>query len=777
MTQGRFGKVVRYTTAKIVLVGERSAGKSCLAMRLVKDQHPDALGHGAEHGIHLWRMALEQLSSSVVASEGQRREIVLWDMDGQDTYQLVNQLFLHDSALAIVVVDLTRGNAVFDEVKAWSEQLEKQSRRHSTMKLLVGSKMDNPNEIADENDMRGLCQDCGFHDYYETSALTGRGVPELREAISETLDWHGLPNTSHPELFQRIQDEIIRRRNQGEIILPVADLEKVICNADLEVPDGQAIGSVVEQLAAQGEVVDTRMASGEQALALKIEEVERYARALIIDARDNSLVASALRKRNLDSPNVSLPGIKAEDRLPRLHEKGIIECVTQLLVEHDICLPHGGLLIFPSLFRRVRKSDMEDLSDFVSFYYDSARTIDESFGANHMLLDRTDFGHADKGLYGIRKTDLGRGFAHTAKMPERGPKLRIRISAMRNGSADGELIRILHLSDLHFRQDTDIHTVLRPLVTDIRYGDGLGFKSLDYLVISGDMSNCAAPEEFKIARQFISELIEKFGLTEDCCILVPGNHDQSWDEEVYDWQQDRRVDVDNLEDGHHRKEGCGYLIRDDRRYPGRFRNFSEFLYYPLMQSQYTLSFEDQCISDFFKDTGIQFLALNSCWEIDEYFQNRASIHEGALARGLNKADDQSMYLMDKDVSVLRIAVWHHPIEISSGIENCAFTEHLKAAKFRLVLHGHVHEERTDVLYRLHRSSIHVVGTGSFGAPAAARPKFAPCLYSLLEIARDHSSVRVHTRCQNKQDGSWKPWHFWPTNDSDTGRSYYEFRLD
>lgn len=839
MTRTEFEGIICYTSAKIVLVGERNVGKSCLAARLMKYQRPNNLERSTEHGIQFWHMALEQLDPDAVASEGQRRDVVLWDIGGRDAYQLVNQLFLHDSTLVLVLMDLTRGVKAFEEAKAWDERLEKQMDGRSTAKLLVISKMDDPNGIADEDDIQHMCQSCGFHDYYEASAFTGRGIPELRKAISETLDWHKLAKTSCPKLFLHIRDEIDRRRDQGEIVLPVADLEKAICNADLGVFNSEAIGSVVEQLAAQGVVVDTWMTSGERTLVLKIEEIERYAGALVTAARSNPLGVSALRQRDLTSPDVSLPGIEAGDRLPRLQEKGVLECVTQLLVEHDICFQHEGLLIFPSLFRQVRKSDMEALYDFMSLQYDSSGVIDENFGRDHMLLNRARFRRADKGYHSIRKIDPERALAHVvdvefdrektfktldqterlelscpscayqfpedilrkriamgetdvgcptcdkrvlitleaARVRERDPKLGLRVSTLRRRSADSDPIRVLHLSDLHFRQDTDVRAALRPLVVDIRDENGLGFRSLDYLVISGDMSDCAAPEEFEKARQFISELIKNFDLAEERCILVPGNHDQSWDEEVYCWQQRRRVDIKQLKDGHYREEGGGYLIRDDKRYSNRFRNFSEFLYYPLMQVPYPLSFDKQGISYLFEDTGIQFLALNSCWEIDEWFHDRASIHEGTLARGLDEADDQIMDRVDEDASVLRIAVWHHPIAISSGIENCSFMEHLKQARFRLVLHGHVHEERATLLYHLYPESIHVAGTGSFGAPANARPESTPRLYNLLEVACDHSWIRVHTRCRRRQDGSWKAWTVWPTEDPDIERPYYDIPLN
>src|SRR5262245_56871085 len=45
---------------------------------------------------------------------------------GQDEYRLIHQLFLHDTTLALVLLDPTRGRTAFEEAEGWSKRLEKQ---------------------------------------------------------------------------------------------------------------------------------------------------------------------------------------------------------------------------------------------------------------------------------------------------------------------------------------------------------------------------------------------------------------------------------------------------------------------------------------------------------------------------------------------------------------------------------------------------------------------------------------------------------------------------
>jgi Icc-related predicted phosphoesterase len=349
------------------------------------------------------------------------------------------------------------------------------------------------------------------------------------------------------------------------------------------------------------------------------------------------------------------------------------------------------------------------------------------------------------------------------------------------GSTSTEPIRILHLSDLHITADENPSTRLQPLLADLRDTEGgFGFERLDYLVLSGDLTNRATPEEFDEVYQLISRLIERFELSAERCVIVPGNHDLSWNEQVYQWRQKRLVDVAKQAPGTFVPQGDGYLVRDEEVYPQRFLNFGKF-YHSLVQQPYPLKAEEQGLSFLFPDTRLQFLALNSAWEIDEFYSERSRINDSALASGLLKADAQIKKAQDantltKDASILRIAVWHHPATGNEKIVKDAFLELLRQANVQLCLHGHVHEERADLVGYVRRRKIHIAGAGSFGAVAKDRPESTPRLYNLLEIARDHSWVKVHTRYMRKDGGAWEGWAVWPGAGPYNKQTYYEIKL-
>ena len=70
-------------------------------------------------------------------------------------------------------------------------------------------------------------------------------------------------------------------------------------------------------------------------------------------------------------------------------------------------------------------------------------------------------------------------------------------------SKDDSIIRILHLSDLHCGKGDDILNKYQPLITDLTYKNSLNLKKLDFIVLSGDLTNRADPAEFKSAHDFI----------------------------------------------------------------------------------------------------------------------------------------------------------------------------------------------------------------------------------------------------------------------------------
>jgi small GTP-binding protein len=877
-----------YTSAKIVLVGESNVGKSCLALRLAEDRYEE---QATTHGMRFWVLNPEQLSSAAKTPNDEYRDIVLWDMGGQDEYRLIHQIFLHDTTVALLLFDPTRGRTAIEEVEGWNRRLEKQLHGRRAIKLLVGTKMDDTQIAVDQALIDRLIADCGFAAYYPVSSKVGAGVSEFRDAVYRAIDWELLTKTSGPEVFHQIYGEVEKARSSGEAVLPISELSIRLGGHEGPITQ-EAIDAAVDQLALQGVIASTTLASGDRALVLRIDEVERYGGSVILAARANPRGIPAIEERTISSSRMVFPRIADHDRLPWLQERAALECVIQLLIEHDICLRHEGLLVFPSLFLPPEIGEESSVPLGVALHYDFTGAIDNiyaslvaklslssQFGRYRLWENRAEWEIGDQGACGLRRISYKSGVGHIDlyftdqvdskrrelflvfvedhlrqqgveitetiqivcvcgnpfqdeavrarlaagqidiicsvcevrnRISEGALKIRSSdpsveksliglktviekrrrnhvekaISTFRRGGSTAGVIRILHLSDLHMSPDPDSHpeTMLQQLLTDLQGHRDLAFESLDYLFVTGDLTTCASPDEFEKAYQFISGIIEAFQLNAARSVIVPGNHDIDWNETVYEWKSNRQVDLKALRDGTYVHQGTGVLIRNEQLYPRRFKNFSDRFYMFLRQEEYPLAFEEQAIPFLFVESKIQLLALNSCWEIDEFFPNRASIYSRALAKGLAAADGQIQQArqtgaLGVDSEILRLAIWHHPVTGNDKIVDDAFLDRLRQADFKLCLHGHVHEERADLIGYTHPDrQIYVAGAGSFGAPASQRPEAIPRLYNVLEIPVDRSEIKVHTRCLRNPRGAWDGWAVWEGRTPQERQTYYRIDL-
>ncbi len=112
--------------------------------------------------MRFWPMEAEELHEAAKPPDGARRDVVLWDFDGQDEYQLVHQMFLHDTTLALVLIDPTRGRAAMDEARDWKKRLEKPLGKDRAVKLLVGAKVDKKRDLIDQKGIDALSRECGL---------------------------------------------------------------------------------------------------------------------------------------------------------------------------------------------------------------------------------------------------------------------------------------------------------------------------------------------------------------------------------------------------------------------------------------------------------------------------------------------------------------------------------------------------------------------------------------------------------------------------------------
>ncbi|MCP4345373.1 MAG: hypothetical protein GY795_07585 [Desulfobacterales bacterium] len=202
-------------------------------------------------------------------------------------------------------------------------------------------------------------------------------------------------------------------------------------------------------------------------------------------------------------------------------------------------------------------------------------------------------------------------------------------------------------------------------------------------------------------------------------------------------------------------------------YQHRFDNFRMHLYKKVYGKEYPLDYAQQGILNFYPENQILFLTLNSCWEVDHNFKNRASINLDALVFALNKLQD------DKYNDWFKFAVWHHPV-MGREMMNDDFLQLLAIYGFQICMHGHIHEA-VEGCYRYDQErNIHFIGAGTFGAPSDEQVAGIPLQYNLLKLNPQSRTLTVETRKKERPDGAWSADARW--GDKNNPKPRYTIKL-
>src|SRR5262249_2498313 len=148
------------------------------------------------------------------------REALLWDLAGQEDYRLIHQLFLDETALALLLVNPQKDDP-FAETGDWLKALrtavaQPESAREAA-RLLIVSQIDVGGMKLGNAKIERFREQHGFADWLPTSAKTGEdcsdteigGQPsKLKRLIAASIPWDKLPWTSTPRLLAELKNAV-----------------------------------------------------------------------------------------------------------------------------------------------------------------------------------------------------------------------------------------------------------------------------------------------------------------------------------------------------------------------------------------------------------------------------------------------------------------------------------------------------------------------------------------------------------------------------------------
>jgi len=337
---------VQYTNAKVLLVGESGVGKTGLSKRLALNEWQPS-----DSTVGAWATQWKLPASS---GDGVEREIWLWDFGGQADQRLIHQLYMDETALAVLVFDGQKDD-LFETLGQWDRDLTRASRQ-TFAKLLVAGRVDAGGLRVSRGQVEAFAKERSYTQFLETSAKANLGCEELKHAILDGIPWEDIPWRSSPLLFKRLKEEIVRLKDAGRVLMRFNELREMLqlrlLGEGSRFSD-EELKAVVSLLAGPGVVWELNFGSW---VLLQPERINAYAQAVIQTMRADEHERGGLPEERV--LNGDLTYYSSMERLEADEERFVLLAMHQTLVERGLCLREhtdkGPLLVFPSYYRRER---------------------------------------------------------------------------------------------------------------------------------------------------------------------------------------------------------------------------------------------------------------------------------------------------------------------------------------------------------------------------------------------------------------------------------------
>jgi hypothetical protein len=317
--------------------------------------------------MNIWRLDLPLPPAARPPAAIIEREALLWDLAGQQDYKLIHQLFLQDTALALLLIN-PQAEDPFAEAAEWVRALRMAAKVAGAAadipKLLVPARIDVGGLTVSDTKTDRFLQEHGILASLATSAVRGdncsdslnAGQPSaLKQLIADSIAWDSLPWTSTPRLLAALKNAVLALADANDIrMLRFAELAQRL---EAALP-GEKFGesdarTAVRLLANHGLIRPLKF--GDLVL-LRPELLNGYAGSLIRAARAHRDEIGCVTEEAVFADDFDFSGV---DRLRRPDEELLLRAIVQILLDHALCIRERvngqTLLIFPSQYRRDRE--------------------------------------------------------------------------------------------------------------------------------------------------------------------------------------------------------------------------------------------------------------------------------------------------------------------------------------------------------------------------------------------------------------------------------------
>ena len=161
---------------KLAVLGDPAVGKTSLINKYIENRFEES--YQPTLGVNI-------LTKDIILDDkNAETRLVLWDIAGQDKYELTRKLFFEGCHGALFVYDITRSSTFEGIKKKWIEDF-KNFARPDGVYILIGNKVDLKESRAVSFVVgRDFSEEIDASDYFETSAKYGENVQEAFKKLT-----------------------------------------------------------------------------------------------------------------------------------------------------------------------------------------------------------------------------------------------------------------------------------------------------------------------------------------------------------------------------------------------------------------------------------------------------------------------------------------------------------------------------------------------------------------------------------------------------------------
>jgi len=342
---------VRYTTAKLVLVGDSGVGKTGLGWRLA---HGEFKEHASTHGQQFW--VVDDLCTT--RADGTECEAVLWDLAGQHIYRPIHSIFLDNVDASLVLFDPSNRQDPLKGTQFWLEQLKDKGQLPPS--VLVGGRVDRGAPAIAQQYLEQFCQRYGISGgYISTSAKSGEGLDELIKLLQGQIPWDTMTTTVTTITFKRIKDYVLALKENSDrqsVLVRPTELRRQLQATD---PDWQftddEMMTAIGHLQTHGYVTILKSSAGDECILLTPDLLVDLASSIVLLADKHPRELGAISETELLQSRYLFEELAGLDEAER---DILLDAAVLRFLEHNVCLRetfnNDTLLIFPGLIKQKR---------------------------------------------------------------------------------------------------------------------------------------------------------------------------------------------------------------------------------------------------------------------------------------------------------------------------------------------------------------------------------------------------------------------------------------